>query len=124
MKLSKRITFAALLIGVAAIVAQARAQPTDLKKLLVGKWHQEYGPYVTETEFLRNGIFNSITIQKGAPYRLYVQGEWEVHDNRDLWTYPKRWEPSDVRMFAEGSRIEVINENHIRNKLGDVYRVK
>lgn len=123
----KRMLVALLVCAAAAILAQTPAQSYDLERLLMGKWRQQYGPYVTVAVYTLRGSyheFTAVTVQRGAPYRLYVVGEWRVNNNRDLWTYPKRWEPSDVRMFAEGTPIQVIDYNHFRNKLGDVYRVR
>src|SRR5215468_11568837 len=110
MNWEKRLLAVLLVFATATLPAQTSAQTYNLERLLMGKWHQEYGPYVTETVFSLRGQyheFTSVTVQRGAPYRLYVVGEWRVNNNRDLWTYPKDWQPHDVRMFAEGTPINV-----------------
>jgi len=97
-----------------------------VEQYLVGKWHQEYGPYVTETVLKTDFTFTSITIQRGAPYRLYVEGDWEVRGNDDqLWTQWTYWEPRNLKKpLPEGTMIKVIDHDHFKNKLGDVYRVR
>ena len=104
----------------------APAPTTRVEQYLVGKWHQEYGPYVTETVLKTDFTFTSITIQRGAPYRLYVEGDWEVRGNDDqLWTQWTYWEPRNLKKpLPEGTMIKVIDHDHFKNKLGDVYRVR
>jgi hypothetical protein len=97
----------------------------DLRSFLIGKWQQEYGPYVTETVFTAAGTFTSITFQLGAPYRQNVQGRWEVKYGNQLWQEWDSWNPSTLpKPLPEGTTIEVIDSDHFRNKLGIVARIR
>ncbi|MGQ0568373.1 MAG: hypothetical protein ACT4P5_02395 [Armatimonadota bacterium] len=105
--------------------SKVHSQQHDLNKLLVGKWRQVVGPYVTETVNTENHKFVSVTIQRGTPYRFYVEGTWEIRYGNQLWSRAVRWVPDSVRMPEwESTWIQVINVNHFKNKLGDVYRVQ
>jgi len=116
---------AVLVLAIGLTERDARAQQPDLHAFLIGKWHQEYPPYVTETVFTAGGVFTSITVQRGAPYRLYVQGRWEIRYGNQLWQEWESWEPRTLtKPLPEGTAIQVIDQNHIRNKLGVATRMR
>lgn len=119
------VALAALLFALALAAAPARATPSWLEGYLShGKWHQEYGPFVTETVFKRDRTFTSITIKRGAPYKLYVEGNWYVRPGNQLWMEWTNWEPHTInKPLPEGTMVKVIDDNHFRNKLGLVTRV-
>ncbi len=120
-----RIVCLAFVFTIAANATEVRAQQSDLKRLLVGTWRQVLGPYVTQTMFTPDRHFTTVTVQQGTPYRQLCKGTWNTKGNL-LTLYfgtctPKR----NVRMPAsESTLIRVIDANHLRNKLGDVYRVQ
>jgi hypothetical protein len=107
---------AVLTIGLTA--ARAPAQQLDLQSFLVGKWHQELGPYVTDTVLNGDGTYTSITIQRGTTYWEGVQGNWEIRVGNQLWQSRR-----DGRL-PEGTPIRVIDANHFQNKLGIATRVR
>jgi len=118
------IAFAVLVSAFALTAAHAPAKPQSLEEYLYGKWRQEYGPYITETVLNTNLTFTSLTVQRGAPYRLYVEGTWKVKYQNQLWMYWVNWEPHTIkRPLPEGTTVEVIDRNHFRNKLGVVTRI-
>ena len=118
--------FLVSLFAFSLIPVRAPARASRMEEYLFGKWHQDYGAYSTETVLKTDFTFTSITIQRGAPYKLYVEGNWEVRGNDDeLWMEWTRWEPSNLRKpLPEGTWIRVVDRNHYRNKFGDVYRVR
>jgi hypothetical protein len=121
---SVSIALAVLVFAFALAAANTPAKPGSLEEYLYGKWHQEYGPYVTETVLNTDLTFTSVTVQKGAPYRLYVEGKWKVKYQNQLWMYWVNWEPRSIKKpLPEGTTVEVIDHNHFRNKLGVVTRI-
>lgn len=116
---------AALLIAIILLAGPAPANPASLETYLVGKWHQEYGPYVTETVLTAKHTFTSITVQPGTPYRLHVEGTWEIRNEDELWLEWTDWVPHNIQKpLPEGSKIEIIDQDRFRNKLGIVTRMK
>lgn len=112
----------AILLSFAPRPAEAKAQPAmgqEAEQLLVGKWRQQYGPFISETVYLANGRFTSITT--GGVYRFYCEGRWEIRQGM-LITYFEDWWPR-VRMPGwEGTPIRFLDENRFQNKLGIAYR--
>ncbi|SRR5258707_10889510 len=94
----------------------AVVQPLDLRSFLIGKWHQELGPFVTETVLNTDGTYTSITIGWG-PWE-YVQGRWEVRYGNQLW------QDRCDRPLPEGTPIWVIDPDHFQNKLGIATRMR
>jgi hypothetical protein len=116
------LTIALFALGLAATRTPAK---TRMEEFLTGKWHQEYGPYVTETVLNGDGTFISETIQRGAPYRLYVEGRWSVRYENQLWMEWDNWEPHTInKPLPEGTMFQVIDQDHFRNKLGVATRVR
>ena len=121
---SLRLALAGMLFAVALTATRTPAQ-SRMERFLMGKWHQEYGPYITETVLNGDGTFTSETIQRGAPYRLYVEGTWCVRYENQLWMEWYNWEPHTVnRPLPEGTMVEVIDQDHFRNKLGVATRAR
>lgn len=119
------VALAALLIAIILLAAPTPANPPSLETYIVGKWHQEYSPYVTESVFTAKHTFTSITVQQGTPYRLYVTGVWEIRNDDELWMEWTDWVPHDVaKPLPEGSKIEIIDQDHLRNKIGIATRMK
>ena len=119
------ILIVATVVSAVGLTATSTAQQPDLRSFLTGKWHQEYGPYVTETVLNAGGTFTSITVQPGTPYRLYVQGRWEIKNGNQLWQEWENWEPRTLsKPLPEGSMIEPIDRDHFRNKFGVVTRMR
>jgi hypothetical protein len=110
---------------VLALTATHTPAKTRMEAFLMGKWHQEYGPYVTETVLNGDGTFISETVQQGTPYRLYVEGTWSVRYENQLWMEWYNWEPHTInKPLPEGTMFEVIDQDHFRNKLGVATRVR
>jgi hypothetical protein len=96
----------AIALAAAGGVTNVRAQQYSLDGVLIGKWHQEYGPYVSETVFTAGHEFMTVTIQRGAPYRLYIQGRWEVRYGNQLWQHNLHWVPDNIRVAEwEGTQF-------------------
>ncbi|HXA95831.1 MAG TPA: hypothetical protein VN323_09735 [Candidatus Dormibacteraeota bacterium] len=116
---------ASMVFTIGLTAAHAPAQQPDLRTFLIGKWHQEYGPYVTESVLTAGGTYTSITIQPGTAYRLYVQGRWDVRYGNQLWMEWENWEPSNLRKpLPEGTLVQPIDANHFRSKFGVVTRMR
>jgi hypothetical protein len=79
---------------------------------------------VTEAVCTQNHEFTAVTIQRGTPYRFYVEGTWEIRYGNQLWQHNLRWVPDDLRIAEwEGTPIQIINADHLRNKFGDMFRM-
>lgn len=123
--LARAICVTLVLVGVAS-VGEVQSQQYNLDTLLVGKWHQQYGALVTETLFSGGNPheFISLTVQAGTSYRFCVQGQWEIRNGSQLWQHNLRWIPDNIRVPEwEGTPIQVIDANHLRNKLGVFARI-
>jgi hypothetical protein len=112
-KTMRKLIISAAAIGLAT--THAAAQQLNLRSFLIGKWHQELGPYVTETVLNANGTYTSITC--GPPGCEGVEGGWEVRFGNQLWQ-------SSDRALPEGTPIRVVDPDHFQNKLGVAARVR
>jgi len=112
-----------LAIVVPANVVPAPAQ-VDLNRFLVGKWHQEVGAMVAETVFTAGHAFTSLAWTRGTPYRTGASGRWEIKYGDQLWQYNDECSPDPCAVKSEGTKIEVIDDDRIRNKFGVAYRMR
>jgi hypothetical protein len=110
----------ASLVAVGLTTVRAPAQQPDLRSFLIGKWHQEFGPYVSETVLNGDGTYTSIMIQRGTPYRQDFQGRWDVRFGNQLWQ--ESWPPNGL--LPEGTLVQPIDSDHFQNKLGIATRVR
>ncbi len=112
-----------LFLAVALLSAPAPAKPRLTPQYLFGLWRQTYGPFVTQTQLNTDFVFRSITVRPGTSYRLQVTGTWKLEGNM-FWMTWVEWYPHTMpKPLPEGTAVEVIDDNHFRNKLGIVTRV-
>gem|GEM_PF-3729067 len=72
----------------------------------------------------RRHEFTTATIRRGTAYREYVEGTWEIRYGNQLWQHNLHWVPEKLRMAEwEGTPIQIIDGNHLRNKLGGMFRI-
>jgi hypothetical protein len=83
-------------------VAQTEYSP---ERLLVGKWRQQYGPYVTESVFTANGRFTSVTYDQFTRFDSW--GRWEVK-NGLLVSYFEDWWPKFDRFLQTYNHFVVV----------------
>jgi len=120
-----RVACVAFVFSVVVCAAQVRAQQYDLDKLLVGKWRQVVGPFVNTTIFTAKHTYIVESVQRGTPYRLYVEGTWEIRNNNQLWQKAGRRIPEATRLPEwQATVLQIIDANHLKNNQGDVYRVQ
>jgi hypothetical protein len=119
-----RLVLAAPGLAAPLCVAASAAQHVDLNRYLVGKWHQDVGNMSAETVFNPNQTFTSLAWTRGTPYRTGRRGEWEIRNEDELWLHNFDCSPNRCPVEWENTRIEPIDENHFRNRFGDVYRMR
>ena len=119
-----RTTLAALALVAAVYVTRTAAQQVDLNQYLVGKWHQDVGNMSAETVFNSNHTFTSLAWTRGTPYRTGGRGEWEIRNGDELWQHNIECSPNRCPIEWENTRVEVVDENHLRNRFGDAYRMR
>lgn len=129
-------TLAACAVSLVLTPDPVHSQQPDFNKLLVGTWRQQYSVngvlYVNETTFAidtsNTRTYIAVTVQPGTPYRFYVQGLWEIRYGNWLYTFPKRWVPGPEQGILqpewESTWLQVVAANHLRNKAGDMYRIR
>jgi hypothetical protein len=121
---SLRMAFALLLLAGAFSAVQALAQKVDLNRYLVGKWHQDVGKMTAETVFNSNHTFTSLAWTRGTPYRNGSRGDWEIRNDNQLWMHNRECSPDACAIEWDDTKVEVIDDNHFRNRFGEVYRLK
>jgi hypothetical protein len=114
-----------LLIVLVAWGAVLGAAPrADLDHYLVGKWHQDVGNMSGETVFNTNHTFTSLAWTRGTTYRTGARGEWEIRNEDQLWTHNEECSPNPCIAEWDSTRVEVLDEDHFRNRFGEVYRMR
>jgi len=119
-----RAALAVLLLSFAVAAARVAAQRVNLNYYLVGKWHQDVGEMSGETVFNSNHTFTSLAWTRGTSYHSGARGEWEIRNEDQLWKHNFECSPNPCSAEWDDTRIEVIDQNHFRNRLGDVYRMQ
>jgi hypothetical protein len=77
-----------------------------------------------ETVFNSNHTFMPLAWTRGTSYRVGTESDWNIRNEDELWMHNLQCSPNPCAAEWDSTRIEVIDDDHFRNRFGDVYRMK